>query len=238
MPIATPLQANAAGQKISWDLTEILTPFKEMKFQKGGQVIKYGKAEINVYFMVKGKVLLYQQSQVFGRDMAEGLFVNGEFINPDILGGDVGPGRQAVARAETTVKVIPRLGFLNLMDKHPFLSKLVFSSIVSRQRKAHLQLQRLELMSTRQRILYFLLDYIEKAGRDAGYEKVVTNLLTHQELGQLCNASRQSVTMVLNDLRHRRIVHFNRRYLLVRDMDKLKEMAENAHLENLSCQPC
>ena len=86
-------------------------------------------------------------------------------------------------------------------------------------------------MSTRQRILHFLVGYVEKAGKDVGFEKVIRSILTHQELGSLCSASRQSMTTVLNELRQLNIIHFNRRYLLVRDLEKLREMALTTHLQ-------
>ena len=157
--------------------------------------------------------------------------MNGEFLNPDIVAGDPGVNRYAVAKTETVIKEIPKLGLLNLMAQHAFLSRIIMQGLVQRQGITQQHLHQMGLMSTRQRVLHFLVEYTEKAGRDAGFEKVVRNILTHQELGGLCNASRQSVTTVLNELRQLNIIHFNRRYLLVRDLEKLREMALTAHVQ-------
>jgi CRP-like cAMP-binding protein len=51
---------------------------------------------------------------------------------------------------------------------------------------------------------------------------MVKNQLTHQDIANLTGTSRQTVTTVLNDLRDRNIINFDRRKILIRDMDKLK----------------
>jgi CRP-like cAMP-binding protein len=65
-------------------------------------------------------------------------------------------------------------------------------------------------------------DLVEKNGQRVGYEWVVRNFITHQEIANLTATSRQTVTTVLNELRNGEIITFNRKRLLVRDVDKLK----------------
>ncbi len=230
MNTAASFRPNVRTENPQWDLTELLIPFPEKTYQKGDLIFRQGQTESNIYFVMKGKVLLFQHDYIFDKEMTLGLFLNGEFINSDILAGDPGTNRYAVAKSVTVIKEIPKLSFFNLLSQHTFLSRLVMKRLVQRQTEIQRRLHNMELMSTRQRILHFLVEYTERAGRAAGYEKVVRNILTHQELGGLCQASRQSVTTVLNDLRQQKIVHFNRRYLLVRDLEKLREMALTDHV--------
>ena len=230
MNTAASFQTMVRTNNPQWDLSELLISFPEKTYQKGDLIFKQGQTESSIYFVVKGKVLLYQHNYIFDKEMTMGLFLNGDFINTDILAGDPGANRYAVAKAGTVVKAVPKLNFLNLLSQHPFLNRFIMKGLVQRQATAQRRLQNMELMSTRQRILHFLVEYTERAGRDAGYEKVVRNILTHQEIGGLCQASRQSVTTVLNDLRQKRVIHFNRRYFLVRDLEKLREMALTDHV--------
>jgi len=228
----TSTKATMSGLNLNanWETTETLLPFKELEFRKGEQIIGPAKANSHVFFLVKGKALQYQHNVLFDREMVCGYFVNGDFMNLDILAGETTEPRSLIAKANSIVKAVPLPQFLELMKIRPGFSQLILQAIINEKQKAQIQFQRIELMSTRQRILHFFVEYVEKAGKMVGYERVVRNILTHQELGQLCNASRQSVTTVLNDLRYRRVVHFNRRYLLVRDVKKLREMALTAHL--------
>ena len=60
-----------------------------------------------------------------------------------------------------------------------------------------------------------------RRGERVGYETVVRKFLTHQEIANLTATSRQTVTTVLNDLRNKGLIKFDRRRLLIRDKDKL-----------------
>ena len=225
MVTAKPFRPDPAPSHNQDSLTEILRPFEPQVFQKGESILPQWQRETDVFFVVKGKVLLHELDEASGRELVTGIFTDGDCINPEILVGEVTPGRHAVAKSEVVAKAVPIISLLNLMAKTPFLSRYLLRSVVLRQKELQDRLHRLALLSTRQRILHFLVDYVEKVGSAAGYEKVVRNVLTHQELAGLCNASRQSVTTLLNELRHLRLIHFNRRYLLVRDFDQLKKMA-------------
>lgn len=66
---------------------------------------------------------------------------------------------------------------------------------------------------------------IEKKGQRIGYEWVVRNFITHQEIANLTATSRQSVTTLLNELRNDGILTFDRKRLLIRDFDRLKQLA-------------
>ena len=63
---------------------------------------------------------------------------------------------------------------------------------------------------------------VERKGERVGYEHVVRKFITHQEIANLTATSRQTVTTVLNQLRSENIITFDRRRLLVRNLDALK----------------
>jgi CRP/FNR family transcriptional regulator, cyclic AMP receptor protein len=46
--------------------------------------------------------------------------------------------------------------------------------------------------------------------------------MTHQEIANLTATSRQTVTTILNELRNHNILTFDRKRMLIRDMDRLK----------------
>ena len=74
----------------------------------------------------------------------------------------------------------------------------------------------------RSRILEFLIDLNEKRGQRVGYEWVVRKFITHQEIANLTATSRQTVTTVLNELKAKDILTFDRKRLLIRDLGLLK----------------
>ena len=70
---------------------------------------------------------------------------------------------------------------------------------------------------------------MDKRGQRVGYEWVVRKFITHQEIANLTATSRQTVTTVLNELRSKNLLTFNRKRLLIRDRDKLSEEMEFSH---------
>ena len=85
------------------------------------------------------------------------------------------------------------------------------------------RLESLVFKDSRSRIIEYLVSLVNKSGQRVGYEWVVRKFITHQEIANLTATSRQTVTTVLNELRTSELLTFNRKRLLVRDLDKLKE---------------
>ena len=83
------------------------------------------------------------------------------------------------------------------------------------------RLESLVFKDSRTRIIEFLLKQAQKRGQRVGYETLVKKMLTHQEISHFTATSRQTVTTVLNELRDKNILTFNRKRLLIRDLDKL-----------------
>jgi len=85
------------------------------------------------------------------------------------------------------------------------------------------RLESLVFKDSRSRIVEFVVDLAEKKGQRVGYEWVVRKFITHQEIANLTATSRQTVTTVLNELRNDNLLTFNRKRLLVRDLELLKK---------------
>ncbi|MCB0681945.1 MAG: Crp/Fnr family transcriptional regulator, partial [Saprospiraceae bacterium] len=112
-----------------------------------------------------------------------------------------------------------------LMQDHSTLSLFLMKMMGSRMLEMENRLEALVFKDSRTRIIEFIRDLAQKKGQRVGYETLVRKFLTHQEIANLTATSRQTVTTVLNDLRNKNILTFNRRRLLVRDMKLLEQEA-------------
>lgn len=95
----------------------------------------------------------------------------------------------------------------------------------SRMLEMENRLESLVFKDSRTRIIEYLHELGNKKGQRVGYETLVRKFMTHQEIANLTATSRQTVTTVLNELRNKNVITFNRRRLLIRDMDQLKAEA-------------
>jgi CRP-like cAMP-binding protein len=112
------------------------------------------------------------------------------------------------------------------MREHNGLGLFLMKIMGSRMLEMEQRLESLVFKDSRSRVVEFLHDLGEKKGRPVGFEVEVRKFITHQEIANLTATSRQTVTTILNELRNKNIITFNRRRLLIRDMDALAQEAE------------
>jgi len=107
-------------------------------------------------------------------------------------------------------------------DYNP-LGLMIMKLIGSRALKMEKRLESLVFKDSRSRIIEFIVDLNTEKGNRVGYEWVIRNFITHQEIANLTATSRQTVTTVLNELKSRDIITFNRKRLLIRDLEVLNQ---------------
>jgi CRP-like cAMP-binding protein len=74
----------------------------------------------------------------------------------------------------------------------------------------------------RTRIVDFIREMAQENGKPVGDEILIRHVFTHQDIANLTASSRQVVTTVLNELREQNLINFERKRILVRDIQKLK----------------
>ena len=97
----------------------------------------------------------------------------------------------------------------------------VMQIVGNRLMKAETRLEALIFKDARARIIDFLKDSVIRRGRKVGYEMLLKHCLTQQDIANITGTSRQTVTSVLNELRKENLIYFNRRTILIRDMERL-----------------
>jgi len=131
----------------------------------------------------------------------------------------------AYAMEDTDVCALTVEEMKGLIKDHNSLSLLMMKIMGNRVLDMEQRLESLVFKDSRTRIVEFLVDLTHKKGSRVGYEHVVRKFITHQEIANLTATSRQTVTTVLNELRTKNLITFNRKRLLVRDIEKLQEEA-------------
>jgi CRP-like cAMP-binding protein len=112
-----------------------------------------------------------------------------------------------------------------LMRDRPEIIVFVMKIMGSRLLDLENRLESLVFKDSRTRIVEYLHELATKKGQRVGYEILVRKFLTHQEIANFTATSRQTVNTVLNELRNKNIITFNRSRMLVRNMSLLeKEM--------------
>ena len=189
-------------------------------FQKGDYIYLPEEDSQKVFFITDGKVKIGTYGPT-GKEITKAVIGAGEVFGELAL---VTSGKRkdfAVAVDKTEVCAINRSDLKTMMRDHSALSLFLMQIMGSRQLEMEQRLESLVFKDSRTRIIEFVHNLGEKKGQRVGYETVVRKFMTHQEIANLTATSRQTVTTILNELRNRELITFNRRRLLIRDMETL-----------------
>lgn len=217
------------------DITQILCPTKLTKEEMDRHIHKiYKKGEYiylpeeysdRIFFISEGRVKIGNYGDS-GKEITKAILGKGEVFGELALVGEDKRRDFAYVMEESTVCVVGLNEMKSLMRDRNDLSIFLMKMMGSRMLELEQRLESLVFKDSRSRIVEYLHDLASKKGQRVGYEMLVRKFLTHQEIANITATSRQTVNTVLNELRNKNIITFNRRRLLVRDMDMLKKEIE------------
>jgi CRP/FNR family transcriptional regulator, cyclic AMP receptor protein len=191
-------------------------------FKKGEYIYLPEQSSDKIFFIVEGRVKIGNIGDN-GKEITKAILNNGEVFGELSMIGEEKRRDFAYAMEESTACVLTSDEMNKLMKDHSSISMFFMKVMGSRVLEMENRLESLVFKDSRSRIVEYLLDLLKRRGQRVGYEWVVRKFITHQEIANLTATSRQTVTTVLNELRTKELITFNRKRLLIRDLDKLKE---------------
>lgn len=216
------------------DVTGIFCPKKvgrgdlekhtQKTYQKGDYIYMPNEHADKIYFLTEGRVKIGSYGES-GKEITKAILNKGEVFGELSLIGEDKRRDFAYAMEETLLCVLTVDEMKGLLRDHNALNLFLMRIMGSRVLEMEQRLESLVFKDSRTRIIEFLSDLAQKKGQRVGYEMLVRKFMTHQEIANLTATSRQTVTTVLNELRNKNILTFNRRRLLIRDMEMLSKEA-------------
>ncbi len=191
-------------------------------YKRGEYIYLPNEHADRVYFLTEGRVKIGSYGES-GKEITKAILNSGEVFGELSLIGEDTRRDFAFAMEETQVCIMTVAEMKALMRDHSAINLFLLKIMGSRMLEMEQRLESLVFKDSRTRIIEFILQMGLKKGQRVGFERVIRKFLTHQEIANLTATSRQTVTTVLNDLRTKKILTFDRRRLLIRDMDKLAE---------------
>ena len=204
-------------QKLSFNQEHF--PHKE--FLKGEYIYFPDDLSDKIFFLFEGRVKIGAHSDS-GKEITKAILGRGEVFGELSIIGEEKRRDFAVAMEKTTTCIVGKDEMKSLMRNHSGLNLFLMKIMGNRMLEMEQRLESLVFKDSRTRIIEFLKNLADKKGQRVGYEMLVRKFMTHQEIANLTATSRQTVTTVLNELRNKNILTFNRRRLLIRDMSNLE----------------
>lgn len=192
-----------------------------ISYKKGEFIFRQNEPAEKLYFITSGRVKIGTEGDS-DKTVTKAILVPGEIFGELVLVGQHQRRDYAQAIESTDVCVISRQVMNSLLRDHNPLYVFMMNLIGSRAIQMEKRLESLVFKDSRSRIVEYLIELTNTRGHRVGFEWVVRKFITHQEIANLTATSRQTVTTVLNDLKNKKLITFDRRRLLIRDLNRMK----------------
>ena len=214
----------------SVNLYKTLCPHK-VKAMADKHVYNYYKKDQFIYFpedaaqdifmVVTGRVKIGNYLED-GKEVVTAILSTGEIFGELALAGE--DKRKDFAQAmdaNTTICPLSIAELKKLMKDNRELSFSLLKLVGLRLMKVERKLELLVFRDARTRIVEFLKDAASWKGKKVGFETMIPTRLTHKDIAALTGTSRQTVTTILNELKDKNLINFDRKKILIRDLEKL-----------------
>jgi CRP/FNR family cyclic AMP-dependent transcriptional regulator len=215
----------------SVNLFNILCPHK-VKAMAGNHEFIHFKKDAFVYFpedkadhiymIAHGRVRIGHYLED-GKEVISAILTPGEIFGELALAGETTRKDFAQVMDENTSICPLELEELKqLMYGDRELSFKLLKLVGLRLMKLERKLELLVFKDARTRIIEFLKDAAAWKGKKVGFETMIPTQLTHKDIAALTGTSRQTVTTILNELKEKNLINFDRKKILIRDLENLK----------------
>jgi CRP/FNR family transcriptional regulator, cyclic AMP receptor protein len=197
------------------------------------RIRQYGKREVVLQKGGHGDGLMFLlsgQAQVMdvtedGRAIGLRLLEPGDFFGEIALINNSTRSASVVAMTEALVGILPAPAAMHLFSHSPSVANQMLKHLAQKiQRDSEIRAL-LSINNTSKRIYAFLVMQ-QKPAADSSAPAVVENLPTHQDIANMVNTSRETVTRALLALVQQGIIQKDSHRLLIRDPEALKKLVQ------------
>jgi CRP-like cAMP-binding protein len=176
-----------------------------------------------VYMVKQGRVRLYHVTES-GQEVTTAVLVPGQLFGLGALFGKGGDATFAEALEDTVVCDAAAQDFISMMARHPILMAKVTMAMARQMIRLEATIESIMSRPVAGRLADLVITLAEQAeGSPKG--AVLLPAYSHEELGKMIGATRESVSRTLGDWRRAGIIGMQGRRILLRKPDALRAQA-------------
>jgi CRP/FNR family transcriptional regulator len=179
-----------------------------------GQTIDYGSGAFSkVFFVIKGKVKLSELDE-FDNELVKDILAEGElFGNLDLEGTTNNEEFAEALTANTIICALNVTDFKRIMETSAVIALNYAQKVSIKLRRVENRHADLVFRDAKARLITFMKNWAKMDGSTVGNKIVLNNYLTHSDIAAFISTSRQSVNVLLNELRDSGMLHYNRKQI-------------------------
>ena len=110
--------------------------------------------------------------------------------------------------------------FENLLLQYPSLALSYTKFVGLKMKRIKNSYANLVSKDAKTRLLTFIKDWAERDGKREGNRVTIQNYLTQNDIAQIICTSRQTATVLLNELEENGLMHYGRKEIIIEDISK------------------
>ena len=191
-------------------ITELSNCFTHKEARKG-QIVYSKGYDKKVFLLISGQVKISEFS-TNGDEMIKELLSPGDLFGDVMLSQEGHNFEYAEVISERAIYFTTSLDQLTSMMRTHYAFTMNYMAKVSEKFKS-LENRYMNMMSkdVKSRLIFCFKEWARKEGKSLGDRVVIKNSLTHHDLANLISTSRQTVTVILNELKEAGAIRYNRR---------------------------
>jgi CRP-like cAMP-binding protein len=184
------------------DKNEMASMMTMRNIKKKGFVYNEGDRADTLYILKEGRIKITHLAED-GRELTIDIIEPGDIFGELTLAGEEERETSAEALADSFICTISRKNFEAFLSMRPNLSLTITKWMGLRLRRIENRFENLIFQDVRTRLTTLLKDLAEKYGEDVEGGRKIAIKLSHQELANLIGATRETVTLELNNMKRR-----------------------------------
>ncbi|MEK7224222.1 MAG: Crp/Fnr family transcriptional regulator [Bacteroidota bacterium] len=179
-----------------------------------GEQIGYGEGGYTrIHFLIKGKVKITDNSDP-NNDLIKDILTEPDIFGDLGLEGQLNNYESAEALTANTIICTFHAGdFKKILEDNPMVALNYAKKVNNKLQKLEHRHADLVFLDTRDRLIRFIKNWARTDGNKSGDKIILNNYLTHSDIAGFIATSRQSVNMLLNELRTSGLLCYNRKHI-------------------------
>nr|BAL58695.1 transcriptional regulator, Crp/Fnr family [Candidatus Acetothermum autotrophicum] len=211
------------------DMRELSRYAKNRQYKRGEVIYLPGDPNTTVYFLKKGRVkLVYLDER--GRKLTIAICRPGQPFGELVLSDRREPYRFiAQALEDCELCLIPKDDLVRFAQERPQLALRLTKWVGQQFRELQIKLEDLLFKDVPTRLVHLLERLAREEGQQTPEGTEIALKLTHQEIAELIGSTRETTTLLLNQLRRAGVLHRRRGRWLVPDLHRLHAITTQLH---------
>ena len=193
------------------------------KKAKKGEIIYFADTDTPMIFLLKKGNIKIAEVDENGNECIKEIIQKGDLFGELSLDTSTSSNEYAeVLTSEVAICGFLLTDFEKLMERYPDLAMSYLKIVGFKFKRLKNNYSNLVFKDAKSRLIHFLKEWAVKEGKIEGNQATIPNYLTQQDIAHIICTTRQTATHLLKEFEIKGLLVYNRKEIVIPDMNNLK----------------